>query len=512
MESGFAIRKNQYYDSVFLMGINNKISEVDGVINSAVLMGTENNKLLLSEIGIADMQIEEATPNDLIIAVIADDAGVVKSILADLDRWLEVESKQTSEIPLKSIEDGLAAKPNANLAVISVPGEYAYREAKKSLKNGLNVFLFSDNVPISEELSLKQTANEKGLLVMGPDCGTSIINGVGIGFANKVRRGNIGVIGASGTGLQEFTTQIHNAGLGISHAIGTGSRDLSDEVGGITTLAGLFALEKDIQTDVIAIVSKPPGQQTLRKIIDVAASFSKPVVGCFLGAEKDIDQASNGIKFAREIDTAVFHTIAEIRGQDSPDAFELSKREAELLTTEKGKLKPTQKYIRGVFAGGTFCYQAQQIFKNGGFNVLSNTPIDKSLKLDNPDSSIDHTMVDMGDDRYTVTKPHPMIDGTYRRKRILDESKDSSVGVILFDIILGYNASPDPVGDIIEAIIEAKQVAQKRGDYICFAASICGTDEDFQDKELLVEMLEQAGVLVFESNAKASLFCAKLLA
>jgi succinyl-CoA synthetase alpha subunit len=271
-------------------------------------------------------------------------------------------------------------------------------------------------------------------------------------------------------------------------------------------------LEKDTRTDVIAIVSKPPGRQTLRKIIDVAASFSKPVIGCFLGAEQDFDQTSIRIKFAHDIDTAVFHTVAFVKGLDSPDTFELSRREAEILAIEKEKLKPTQKYIRGVFAGGTFCYQTQQIFENAGFAVLSNTPINKSFKLNDPDSSMKHTMVDMGDDRYTVSKPHPMIDGTFRRKRILDESKDSSVAVILFDIILGYNASPDPVGDIIEAIIEAKQVAQKRGDYICFAASICGTDEDFQDKELQVEMLEQAGVLVFESNAKASLFCAKLLA
>ncbi|MBW8012853.1 MAG: acyl-CoA synthetase FdrA [Chloroflexi bacterium] len=511
MEIGFTIRNNQYYDSVFLMGTNNKISEVDGVINSAVLMGTESNKKLLSEIGVNDPQIDKATPNDLIVTLIAESEEIIRLVLDDLDHWFEGAQDQTSEFQLKTLEDGLGHKPGANLVAISVPGEYAFREAKKALEKGLNVFLFSSNVPISEELALKQYAHENGLLVMGPDCGTSIIGGVGIGFANKVRKGNIGVVGASGTGLQEYTSLVHNAGFGISHAIGTGSHDLSDDIGGITTLAALEALEKDPTTQVIAIISKPPGIDTLKLINNTVSSFSKPVIGCFLGLGHTYDQELQSIILARNVDKAVLSTINALGGQIAGLGIELGEKELSLLEDEKSKFSQSQKYVRGVFAGGTFCYQAQQIFQDSGIDVFSNTPISTKWALSNPDISKEHTLVDMGDDLYTVSRPHPMIDGTFRWKRILEESKDALVAVLLIDIILGFNASTDPVGDIIDAIIEAKQLAQTRGDHLCVVASVCGTDEDFQSKALQVEILEQAGVIVFNSNSKAASFCAKLL-
>lgn len=512
MKKGFDIRKNQYYDSVFLMGINNKIFAVDGVKNSAVLMGTENNKKLLSEIGLSDPQIDHATPNDLIVFLAAESEEIIRMILDDLDHWFEGEQDQSSELQLKTFEDGLSVIPGANLVAISVPGEYAFREAKKALEKGVNVFLFSDNVPITEELALKQYADENGLLVMGPDCGTSLIDGVGIGFANKVRKGSIGVVGASGTGLQEFTSQVHNTGFGISHAIGTGSHDLSDDIGGITTLAALKALERDPNTKVIAIISKPPGLETMKQISDVVSSISKPVVGCFLGLNKDFIQEKQTIILARNIDETVLFTLDEIGEQNTGQGLGLSDEEKKLLEIEKNKLTSSQKYVRGVFAGGTFCYQAQQIFHDSGLEVYSNTPINKPWELSDPDTSKEHSMVDMGDDKYTVSAPHPMIDGTFRRKRILEESKDPEVAVLLIDIILGFNASKDPVGDIIDAIIEAKQLAENRGDHLCVVASICGTDEDFQDKVFQVETLERAGVIVFNSNAKTALFCVELLA
>jgi succinyl-CoA synthetase alpha subunit len=507
MVIGFTIRKNQYYDSVFLMGTNNKISEVEGVRNSAVLMGTENNKKVLSEIGVNDQQINDATPNDLIVALVAESEEIIRLVLDDLDHWFEGAEDHTSELQLKTLEDGLGHKPGANLVAISVPGAYAFREAKKALDKGINVFLFSSNVPISEELVLKKHATENGLLVMGPDCGTSIIGGVGIGFANKVRKGSIGVVGASGTGLQEFTSQVHNAGFGISHAIGTGSHDLSDDIGGITTLAGLNVLERDPNTQVIAIISKPPGQDTLKQINNVVGSISKPVIGCFLGLDRDSSQEIQSINLARNVDEAVLLVLDEMGKKIAGHELSLSDEEIKLLEIEKDKLASSQKYVRGVFAGGTFCYQAQQIFNDSGLQVFSNTPINKKWGLSDPDTSKEHTMVDMGDDRYTDSRPHPMIDGTYRRKRILEESKDALVAVLLIDIILGFNASTDPVGEIIESIIEAKQMANNRGDYLCVVASVCGTDEDFQDKALQVEILEHAGVVVFNSNAKAASFC-----
>lgn len=511
MKTGFAFRKNQYYDSVFLMGINNNLSKIEGVRNSAVLMGTENNKEILSEIGVNDPQIDNATPNDMIVALVAESEEIIHMVLDNLDHWFEGGQDQSSELTLKTFKDGLMHNPNTNLVVISVPGAYAFRETKKALEKGINVFLFSDNVPISEELALKEYADENGLMVMGPDCGTSIIGGVGIGFANKVRKGGIGVVGASGTGLQEFTSQIHNAGFGISHALGTGGHDLSDDIGGITTLAALKALENDPNTKVIAIISKPPDLNTLKRINDQVSSFSKPVIGCFLGLNQDSTQEKQTLNLVRTVDEAALLALDEMGKNIIGHELNLSDEEMKLLDIEKNKLAPSQKYVRGVFAGGTFCYQAQQIFNDSGFQVYSNTPIDKKWKLPDPDTGKEHTMVDMGDDLYTVSRPHPMIDGTFRRKRILEESKNPEVAVLLMDIVLGFNASTDPVGDIIEAIIEAKQLAENRGDHLCVVASICGTDEDFQDKALQVEILEQAGVIVFNSNAKAALFCAKLL-
>ena len=511
MESGFTIRKNRYYDSVFLMGINNQISKVEGIKNSAVLMGTENNKKLLAEIGISDLQIDEATPNDLIVAVIADSSKAIRIVLDDLDHWFDRGSDQKTEVQLKTLEDGLIHKPDANLVAISVPGKYAFREAKKVLEKGINVFLFSDNVPISEELALKEYANENGLMVMGPDCGTSIINGIGIGFANNVRKGDIGVVGASGTGLQEFTSQIHNAGSGISHAIGTGSHDLYDDIGGITTLMAVQALESDLATKVIVIISKPPGKRTLNQLNQFVTKIKKPVIGCFLGVEKGSEPEEAKIKFVRTIDEAVSQALRLSGRKTKLKEGTLTAAELDLARREQEKFGMNQKYVRGLFAGGTFCYQAQQILQDANFEVYSNSPINKKYKLVDPDASIEHTVVDLGDDHYTVSKPHPMIDGTFRRNRILDESQDPQVAILLLDFILGYNASADPVGDLLDAIVEAKQVANQRGDHLCVVASMCGTEDDFQDLNLQVKMLEEIGAIVFFSNAKATQFCVQLI-
>ncbi len=511
MYIGLTIRKNQYYDSVFLMRINNQISAFEGVLNSAAVMGTDNNKKILSGIGVEEDPIKDAAPNDLIVVVIADNAVITNDVLGNLDNLFDSDREQTNGLQLKSLKDGLLFKPDTNLVVISVPGAYAFREAKTALDNGKNVFLFSDNVSISEELELKKYADTNGLLVMGPDCGTSIIGGVGIGFANKVRIGSIGVVGASGTGLQEFTCQIHNAGFGISHAIGTGSHDLSNEIGGITTLAGLKALEKDPNTKVIVVISKPPGIKTLELLREVINSIHKPVIACFLGLEPEFYHQNHNFIPARTVDEAVTSALTAVGEISADPELRLSVEVLELLEIEKKKIASSQKYVRGMFAGGTFCYQAQQIFQNSGLPVYSNTPINKENGLSDPDISKENTLIDMGDDRYTVDKPHPMIDGTHRRRRILEESKDPLVAVLLIDIILGYNASPDPVGDILEAVIEAKQLAFNRGEYLCTVASVCGTDDDFQDKALQVEMVEQAGVIVFNSNAKAALFCSGLL-
>ncbi len=510
MASGFLIRKNQYYDSVFLMRISKRISDAKGVQQNAVLMGSDTNKKLLSNIGIQDTQIDAAHPNDLIVAVIADTPQIVNEVLDKLDEYLQGGVQSASASNLHSFKDALAQKPDANLVAISVPGEYAAREARKALESGLNIFLFSDNVSIDDELDLKQFAVEKNLLVMGPDCGTSLIGGVGIGFANVVRKGSIGVISASGTGLQEFTSQVHNAGFGISHAIGTGSHDLSDKIGGLTTLTALDALEADPQTKVITLVSKPPSAKTLAKLSQRLKTCKKPVVGCFLGIQNEIE-AGTFFQRAGLIDDAVRLSIRQIDDKSVSWPVQFTLQELEWMSREMASWSSQQKYIRGLFAGGTFCYQSQQIFRDAHIPVYSNVPLDLKYRLADPDHSTEHTIIDMGDDHYTVGKPHPMIDGTMRKQRILAEGRDRQVAILLLDFILGYNASMNLVGELLEAIIEAKQLAQKRGGGLTVVASICGTEDDPQDLSLQTRMLKESGVIVFRSNAKAAQFCRDLI-
>ena len=511
MTSGYVIRKNEYYDSVFLMGINKQLSEYPGVKQTAVLMGTENNKKLLSDIGIKGGSIDTAKPNDLIVAVIADSQQIVDEILNNLDIRLRTIFESSPVSVWKNFEDGLDQIPNANLEVLSIPGEYVSREARKAIESGLHLFIFSSNVSLQDELELKKMAAKKNLLVMGPDCGTSIIGGVGIGFANVVRQGSIGVIGASGTGLQEFTCQVHNAGQGISHAIGTGTNDVSDEIGGLTSFDALDALEADTNTMVIAFVSKPPGEKVQEKLIERLKNCSKPTICCFLG-EDHSSSPDNRLHFANTIDLAVAWALHLVGSTPSPKELKLQPEELSWLDIETAQWTSEQQFLRGVFAGGTYCYQSQQVMRNSGLDIYSNTPLDSAFLLDNPDQSQAHTIVDMGDEYYTLGKPHPMIDGSLRNKRILSEGLDPQVAVLFLDFILGYNASSDPAGELLDAISQAQQNASNRGAHMTVVASICGTEGDPQDLNLQTQMLKDQGVYVFNSNSRAALFCAKLLA
>lgn len=511
MASGYVIRTNQYYDSVFLMGVNKRLSQRDGVEQTAVLMGSETNKVLLKDIGIEGLAIDNALPNDLIVAVIARTEDLVETVLNDLDDALSAVDEGVPTSKHHTLEDGLGQKPLANLAVLSIPGEYIYREARKALEANLNLFIFSSNVPLEEELKLKRFAAEKKLLVMGPDCGTSILGGAGIGFANVVRRGPIGAIGPSGTGLQEFTTQIHNSGYGISHAIGTGSHDLSAEIGAITTTMALDALEQDPQTEVIAIIAKPPDKKVLEQLLKRIKNCKKQVIGCFLGMSDHIDLETKVFQAARTIDDAVNAAVKIISRAEGQQKVELTRQERELAHEQRRNWSSQQRYLRGLFAGGTYCYQSQQILREASFITSSNAPLDPKYKLENIEESQKHTLIDMGDDHYTLGRPHPMIDGTMRSQRILIEGQDPTTAVILLDFILGFNASENPVGELLNSILITKQTRKGQGEELTVVASICGTERDPQNLDLQREMLENAGVIVFQSNARAALFCSELL-
>jgi FdrA protein len=510
MVTGYVIRKNEYHDSVFLMRAAKRLSQQKGILQAAALMGTEKNKILLEEIEVRGPEISEATPSDLIVAVKADSQEALASVFEDVDRWLTIDLSSAPRHDVRTFDEAVAIQPDSNLAVISVPGSYAAREARKALEHGLNVFLFSDNVPAESEISLKEYARERGLLVMGPDCGTAIIGGIGIGFANAVRRGPIGVIGASGTGIQEFTSLVHRADSGISQAIGIGSRDLSDAVGGISLLTALDALDSDPKTEVITILSKPPGELALSNLLPRILKCRKPIVVCFLGLKQGSLSADIRTRAARTLDDAAAMAIQRVTGHAPSRLDALSFDWQKLAGQEKVNKNPEQRYLRGIFAGGTFCFQAQQILQDAGIVVHSNAPLHRNLKLSDPMKSKEHTLVDMGTDDFTVGKPHPMIDSRLRVDRILAEGQDPHVAILLLDFVLGFNASPDPAGELVPAIQEAKSMAKKRGGSLSVVASICGTEGDPQNFPQQVKVLAEAGVAVFPSSAQAAQFCALL--
>jgi FdrA protein len=510
MATECVIRKNQYYDSVFLMQVARTLSEQAGVQQCALLMGTDANKERLIEIGFNSPEVAGATANDLVIGIQADDASLVDRLLGEMDVRLKGSRTVARASTFRTFEDAAAAYPQANLVVISVPGPHAAREARKALEQGKHVFLFSDNVPLDQEMELKQLSKTQRRLLMGPDCGTSLIAGIGFGFANRVRRGPVGVVGASGTGIQEFTSLIHQAGSGISHAIGTGSHDLSEVVGGITTQMGLDILEADPSTRVITLISKPSGARTLAALQGRIRSCRKPVIGCLLGQDQPLDCGPN-FSQARTIDQALEQTLLCIGESEAAGFLDEILIELQEVEKEAQSWLPEQRYLRGLFAGGTFCYQAQQILQSAGIPVYSNSPLDHRYRLKNPEVSLEHSLLDLGDDYFTQGKPHPMIDARERYRRILKEADDPEVAILLLDFVLGKISSVDPVGDLIEALKQAKAKAARRGGYLTIVASICGTGQDLQNLEKQKLSLREAGVFVLPSSARAAIFCRDLL-
>ena len=504
------IEKNRYFDSVFLMAVARRLNDQSGIENAAAVMGSPANKEILLGMGFSHEAMEPAGPSDLVVAL-QGDTDAIRALIEDIDEWLVRPTPELASALAVSFDDALSQQADSNLVVISVPGEYAAREAGIALDRGTNVFLFSDHVSVEDEVALKQKAAEAGLIVMGPDCGTSLIGGTGVGFANVVRRGPIGVVAASGTGLQEFTCLVHRAGSGISHGLGTGSRDLSDAVGGVSTLTAIDALEEDSATTVIAIVSKPPGESTLRRVVRRLNRSGKPVAACFLGLRSDSLPEDARFELCSTVDDAVAASL-RLAGEDvvgllSSPVDQLTT----LATNETQQMAAGQGYVRGLFAGGTFCYQTQEVMRDSGIVAYSNAPLEGMRELDDSHASVGNTLIDMGADEFTVGTPHPMIDATERARRILAEAHDPQVAVLLLDFILGYNASPDPAGDLAGSIGEAKRVAKQAGRYLSVVASVCGTDGDPQDLEQQEQILRDAGAIVFASNVQASSFTRDIL-
>lgn len=499
-ETRVEVRSGVYYDSVILMQLQRALAVLPGIIEAGVVMGTPANKELLSQTNLLPAEAAAAKPDDLVIVVAAQDAAAAGAALAQVNELLtHRRTTLEQEYRPQSLEVAAQALPAAAWVLVSVAGRYAAGVARQALGLGKHVFLFSDNVPVEDEIALKQMAAAGGLVVMGPDCGTALIGGVGLGFANHVRPGPIGVVAAAGTGLQQVTARIHQLGGGVSHGIGTGGRDLTEAVGAITFRQGIDLLNRDPQTRVIVLVSKPPAPAVAAQMLHLARAATKPVVVAFVGRPPIAAQVGN-LHFAAGLDQAAEIAVGLLDQAETPQDRHAIEQFA-----------PSQRYLRGLFSGGTLAYEAQHLLADYLPAVWANAPLNKAYKLPNALHSQEHTIVDLGEDEFTVGRLHPMLDNELRIRRLLQEAQDPETAVILLDVVLGYGAHPNPASELAPAIAQARQLADDADRHLAVVAVVTGTDADPQNLDAQIEQLRGAGAWVTTSNEAAARQAGQLL-
>jgi FdrA protein len=480
------VKRNAYFDSVVLMRIAAVLTARPEVAGASLMMGTPANKDILGEAGLLDDEGAAAGPNDLVIAVRAGDE-IIEGLLDEAEAGLDAQPTASTSTAGERRPRALAQAAGANLALISTPGTYAAAEALKALKLGMHVFLFSDNVPIDDELALKEEAGRRGLIVMGPDCGTAIINGVPLGFANAVRRGDVGLIGASGTGSQEISCLVDAAGAGISQLIGVGSHDLSEKIGARSMLFALDALDADPATKVIVLVSKPPAPAVAKKVMDRAARSDKHVVVNFIGSKL-------GMSAPNVHSAATLAEAAELAASLSLGR----KMHAAPAPNVADKIASGRTAIRALFSGGTFAYEAGLLLGDVKTSIghwVSGHPI----KF--PDG---HLVLDLGGDEFTVGRPHPMIDPTLRVEFVRAAVHAADTAVVLVDVVLGTGSGDDPAGALAPAIAEAEG-----GPVV--VAFVCGTGGDRQGLSAQQRKLTEAGAVLAPSSTAAIKLAADLV-
>lgn len=506
MEKKIIIRKNEYHDSIQLLRISEELRKLEGVRQLMVVMATPSNKQILANMGFTESETTSAGVNDMVIAVNADNEEAVSNVLEKMEALFRHKHEMAAGKQVHySFKSAQAAMPDANLAIISVPGSHAVEQARMALDAGLHVIVYSDNVPLDEEISLKEYARDKGLLCMGPDCGVANINGVAFFTASVVKKGAIGIAGASGSGTQLISALIEREGEGVSQAIGVGGKDLKDEVGGISMLMAMDALENNTETKVIVLVSRVPGNTTLEKILNSIGTLTKPVVVYFIGGDASVIEKS-GAMAASDLEDAAIKAVNILR--DKPIEFREFTLPADeimcLVNSEILKMKSEQKYLRGLYCGGTFCDEAIAQVNGMIGEVYSNVYTDGKFKLKDSYASISNTIIDLGDEEFTLGRPHPVIDPEPVRMAVLREGNKEDTAVLLLDFILGPAINPNPVGSVINQIREVKENREKEGGYLSVIASVCGTDGDPQNLTRQSEMLSDAGVIVMPSNAQAA--------
>lgn len=518
------IRKDVYVDSVFLMLMSKELQERPEIETATVAMGTAVNVELLIDQGFSEKELSSATPMDLLIALDCtdeDDLDAMESYAFSLlERKAAPDAADKTVEQPKTIQAACQQYPDRNIAIISLPGQYAAYEARKALKNNLHVMLFSDNVSLEDEIALKKMAWEKGLLLMGPDCGTAIIAGKPLCFANVVAQGPVGIVAASGTGLQEVSSLLDRYGSGVSHAIGTGGRDLKNpSVAGLTMRMGIAALGKDKETSVIVVISKPPAKEVIDDVIMALHESGKPAVVHFIGSDEAEFMLPERIRWAHNLEETarLASTLAgsPVAPKEYHDAwpFDLDHKSIDAIVERELKgMRPDQQFLRGYYTGGTLADETWLALHGPMGGIWSNNQTDPNFIPPDPHISVQHTIIDLGDDVFTVGRPHPMIDPSTRTERIEAEISDGSIAVVLVDCVLGYGSHDNPAGAMVSSLVRAKEEAKKRGGYLSVIASVTGTEKDPQHYERQRAILEEAGIIVMPSNYQAAMLALRLLA
>jgi FdrA protein len=557
------VRKGTYHDSVTLMQVSRQAEQLPGVEAAAAVAATPVNLELLARQGFA-VDGAGLGPSDLVVCVRAADEAAADRALEEVEGLLAGGragrgagpgggagvgagvgvglGAGAGAVPARSLRAAARRDPDLSLAVLSVPGRHLHYEIAQALQAGLHVFCFSDGLDPATEAACKRVAAGRGLLLMGPDCGTAILDGIGLGFANAVRRGPVGVVGASGTGIQEVTCLLDAAGVGISHAIGVGGRDLSPEVGGIMTLRALDLLAADDTTERLVVISKPPDPQVARRVADAAAATGKPAILAFPGLAGP-PPLPDGVAFAGSLEASAAwaaeagsaastpepHPPVGAPGSHPPvgapepaplvDGAPTGRVTAGGMSSDRVSTAPpgdrvsaaspevagspavTPGAIRGLFSGGTLCYEAMAVVAGVVGRVASNIPLRPEWRLADPNRSEGHTFVDFGDDAMTEGRAHPMIDPGLRNERFRREAADPETGVVLLDVVLGYGAHPDPGGEL--APLVGRALADRPGG-LSVVVSLCGAAGDPQGLDGQAAALRAAGALVTRSSARAA--------
>jgi FdrA protein len=478
------VRAGRWADSAKMMAAARAAEDVDGVERAFCFMGTPANRQEAAALGMADPAIDAAGPDDLVIAVQGPEAQAgLAAAEAVLDR-----SSGGGGTPAAGRAPRTMAKARGDLAVISVPGEYAALEAHEALGAGMDVLLFSDGVSVEDEVALKRRAHDLGLLVMGPGAGTAILDGLALGFANVVARGPVGVVAAAGTGAQEVTVLVDRAGAGVSRCYGTGGRDLKDEVGAITTLDAIARLAEDDETEVVLCVSKPPSPEVAGRVLRALAALDLPAVACMVGGGVE---PVEGVTLVATLEEAA---VAAVR---------LAGRPAEAPRTPRADWV-SGGYVRGLFSGGTLCAEAAAILAERLGEVRSNAPAGRALPLEGPPRG--HACLDLGEEEFTRGRPHPMIDPEARAERLAEDARDPEVGVLLLDVVLGYASHPDPASVLAPAIRQALAARPQ----LAVVGYVLGTEDDPQVRSRQEAALAEAGVRLAPTNAAAARLAADI--